>query len=98
MRITIDTTEVTSKEGTNDKGKHWEIHSQTYYRDTGKRYPIEGRLRLKDKTKPWPPGDYVVDIEASSFNDKYGRLTYSEELVLIPFGEPEVTAAKATKN
>lgn len=88
MRVTIDSDEVKVKSGTSTKtGKDWEIASQVYYLDTGKRYPAECKTRLADPKKPWPPGEYTVDVEASSYVNKFGALTFSEELVLIPLGE-----------
>jgi hypothetical protein len=93
MRISIDNNEVQTKSGISKNGQPYEIVTQTGYVDLGKRYPSEVKIRLKDGSKPWPPGEYTLDTEKSSFVSKYGALTLSEELHLVELGKP--AAAKA---
>lgn len=83
MRIIIDSTEVKTKEGTNDKGP-WAIRTQVGYADKGKRYPSEIKIRLKGDAPAWPVGEYTINDNESSYVSKYGSLALSEELVLEP--------------
>lgn len=87
MRVMIDSTDVKKRSGTSAKGKDYEIRTQAVYFDQGKRYPTEGKTRLADDAKPWPEGEYTIDLEKSTYVGKYGSLELSEELVLIPLGE-----------
>lgn len=89
MRISIDNTETHTKSGTGKNGKPYSITTQTGYADMGKRYPSEVRIRLEDGDKPFPPGEYTIDFEKSVFVGAFDRLALSEELVLVPLGEPE---------
>jgi hypothetical protein len=93
MRITIDNNEVKVKSGVSKNGQPYEIATQTAYADLGKRYPSEIKVRLQDGSKPWPPGEYTIDDEKSSYVSKYGALTYSEELMLVELGKPAVSKA-----
>lgn len=94
MRISIDNTDLKTKSGVGKNGKDYAIHTQTGYLDTGKRYPVECQIRVEDEKKAYPPGEYVIDFEKSVYVDKFNRPALSEELVLIPFGEPTAKPAK----
>lgn len=83
MKIEIDNTDVKSVTGSNARGP-WEIRTQVGYVDQGKRYPAEIKIRLKDNRGPYAPGVYDVDLAASCYVSKYGALSLSEELVLLP--------------
>lgn len=83
MRITIDSSEVQSRTGTNARGP-WELRTQTGYADMGKRYPSEIKLRLKDGAAPYQPGEYEIDLAKSCYVSKYGAMALSEELALTP--------------
>lgn len=83
MRITIDSSEVQSRTGTNARGP-WELRTQTGYADMGKRYPSEIKLRLKDGSAAYQPGEYEIDVAKSCYVSKYGAMALSEELVLSP--------------
>lgn len=89
MRISIDSENVIVKSGVGKNEKPYEICTQVAYLDIGKRYPVEFKFRVFDKTKPYPPGEYVIDMEKSVYVDKYNRIAMSEELVLVPLGSPE---------
>lgn len=93
MRIIIDSTTVTEKKGTSEKGA-WSIRNQVGYADTGKRYPAEIKLRLKGDEPAYPVGEYEVDLAQSVYVSKYGSLALSEELVLLPVQAPKLAAAK----
>lgn len=93
MKVQIDDTEVTTRSGTNSRGG-WEMRSQTGYADLGKRYPSEVKVRLKDGHAPYPPGEYEVDLAKSCYVSKYGALSLSEELVLIPAQPVKLASAK----
>jgi hypothetical protein len=95
MRVSIDTTDIKSVKGSNDRGP-WEIRTQTGYADLGKRYPSEVKVRLKEGEGPYAPGDYEVDLSKSAYVSKYGSLALSEELVLMPVSaaaKPQLKAA-----
>jgi hypothetical protein len=92
MRIEIDSTELKVINGTNARGP-WEIRSQAGYLDTGKRYPAEIKIRIKDGKQAYAPGTYEVDLSSSCYVSKYGALAVSEELVLVPV--PKVAAKAA---
>lgn len=97
MRVMIDDTTVKTKSGTSAKGKAYSIHQQTAYFDFGKRYPTEGKVRLAEADKPWPPGEYTVDYDKSIFVNIFGSPQLSDELVLIPLGQPVPSAKPSIK-
>ena len=82
MRIIVDSTNVTEKKGTGEKGP-WSFRNQLAYVDTGKRYPAEIKIRLAGDEPAFPVGEYEVDLAASVYISKYGSLALSEELKLV---------------
>jgi hypothetical protein len=94
MRILIDDTNINTKSGTDKNGRPYAIRSQAGYLDTGKRYPAEIKIRLKDDALAFPVGEYEVNLAASTYVSKYGSLAMSEELVLVAVNAPKLAAAK----
>lgn len=84
LQVQVDSTDISTRTGTDKNGKPYSMRSQTGYLDTGKRYPQELRFRLKDGQPAFPAGVYDVDVSRSSYINKYGTLALSEELVLVP--------------
>lgn len=97
MRVMIDSTDVKTKSGVSARGKDYTLRTQECYFDMDKRYPVEGKIRLADGAEAWPVGEYTIDVTKSCYVDKYGALSMSEELVLVPFGQPEVPAKSSIK-
>lgn len=86
MRVMIDSTDVKTRSGTSARGKDYTLRTQECYFDMDKRYPVEGKVRLAEGQQPWAVGEYTVDLTKSCYVDKYGSLSMSEELHLVPFG------------
>lgn len=83
MKIIIDSDRVDTRTGESSKGP-WEIRTQMAYADTGKRYPTEIRIRLPAGKAPYAPGEYAVNMAESIYVSRYGALSLSEQLVLVP--------------
>lgn len=61
MRISIESTEVHTKNGTSSRtGKPYSIREQGAYLHTGAKYPVACRIPLGDEQAPYPPGDYEI--------------------------------------
>lgn len=92
-RITINSTEVQTKQGTSQKtGKPWSRREQAATAETDAfRMPI--RLALGDQQAPHAPGTYTIDFDRSITVGPYGDLQFARVLVLKPLAEVAKKAA-----
>lgn len=84
MRITITSTAVETKSGTSKKtGKPYTVHEQRATAENS-RFRMPVRLTLGDDGKPYPEGQYDVDLDASVKIGQYGDFGWERQLVLVP--------------
>ena len=85
MKIEIVTDKVTVKSGTSQRTqKPYSINKQEGFLFTeGAKYPVRFEFNLADGATAYAPGFYKLD-ESSFFVDRFGALSLSGQLVLLP--------------
>jgi hypothetical protein len=97
MRILIDNETVTTKSGTaKASGKPYSIREQTGYVDKGERYPEKIKIQLEGEAKPFKPGEYELDIDASCYVGRFDSLELSTALKLVPISKTAAAVAAKT--
>lgn len=82
MRITISSTEVTSKSGTSQKtGKPWSIREQACSAENS-RMRVPAILTLGHNQEPHAPGIYEVDFEQALQVDRFGGFSLARVIPL----------------
>ncbi|MBV7415128.1 single-stranded DNA-binding protein [Aeromonas sp. sif2433] len=96
MKIEIVSDKVTVKSGTSQRTqKPYSIHKQEGFLFTeGAKYPVRFEFNLADGATAFAPGMYKLD-ESSFFVDRFGALSLSGQLVLLPIaaGQPATRVA-----
>lgn len=84
MKIEIVTNAVKNKSGTSKAGKPYSINKQEGFLFTeGAKYPVRFEFNLADGATAFAPGMYSLD-ESSFYVDRFGTLSLSGQLVLLP--------------
>ncbi|WP_429154072.1 single-stranded DNA-binding protein [Aeromonas media] len=85
MKIEIVTDKVTVKSGTSQRTqKPYSINKQEGFLFTeGAKYPVRFEFNLAEGATAHAPGMYKLD-ESSFFVDRYGALSLSGQLALVP--------------
>lgn len=84
MKIEIVTSTIKNKSGTSAAGKPYSINKQEGFLFTeGAKYPVRFEFNLADGATAFAPGMYKLD-ESSFYVDRFGALSLSGQLVLLP--------------
>lgn len=95
MKIEIVSSTVKNKSGTSAANKPYSINKQEGFLFTeGAKYPVRFEFNLADGATAFAPGMYSL-CESSYYVDRYGALSLSGQLVLVPIvaGQPATRVA-----